>query len=184
MGRVMTSPAAALARFRRDRSGMAAVEFAIIAFVMVWLYFGAVEFSDAFTVNRKLTIATSATADLVSQSEGMNTTEMTNIFDAASAIVAPYAAAPLKVVVSHVNIDVNGTAKVDWSKTKNGTERAVGSTVALPPQIAIANSGVVMAEASYDYTSILGMFINKPIVLTETFYLRPRSGNAVPWVGP
>jgi hypothetical protein len=38
-----------------------------------------------------------------------------------------------------------------------------------------------MAEAAYEYTSILGMFIDMPITLTETFYLRPRIGEWVEW---
>lgn len=170
-----------LARLKRDPAGTSAIEFALVLPLMVILYFGAVEFSDALTVNRKLTRATSASADLVAQAETIDADEMANIFDAAKAIISPYQSDPMALVISSIRIDENGQAKVDWSKTDGGTERAVGSTVSLPADIAVPETSLIMAEAAYEYTSILGMFIDMPITLTETFYLRPRIGEWVTW---
>ena len=44
--------------------------------------------------------------------------------------------------MSAVNIDTNGVAKVAWSDTLNGTQRAVGSTVTLPAALNVANTTV------------------------------------------
>ena len=49
-------------------------------------------------------------------------------------------------------IDANGVAKVVWSKTKNGTARAVNSTVTLPTALNVASTSLIWAEAQYAYT--------------------------------
>ena len=50
-----------------DRSGLAAVEFAMIFPIMVVMYFGVVEFSSAIAVDRKATQVARTLADLTSQ---------------------------------------------------------------------------------------------------------------------
>jgi hypothetical protein len=44
-------------------------------------------------------------------------------------VVSPFATNQLKVTVTAVTIDANGIAKVAWSDTLNGTQRAVELTV-------------------------------------------------------
>ena len=77
---------------------------------------------------------------------------MTNILAATTGVIVPYADGKLKIVVSSVTIDNNGVAKVAWSDTKNGTARAVGSTVTLPAALNVANTSLIWAESQYAYT--------------------------------
>ncbi|MAC38359.1 MAG: pilus assembly protein TadE, partial [Oceanicaulis sp.] len=56
-----------LHRFWRDCRGLSAVEFALIAPVMILLYLGAVDLSLVLSIDRKVTSAASALADLVAQ---------------------------------------------------------------------------------------------------------------------
>ena len=51
-----------------DRSGLAAVEFAMVFPIMVVMYFGVVEFSSAIAVDRKATQVARTLSDLTSQS--------------------------------------------------------------------------------------------------------------------
>ena len=52
-----------------DRSGLAAVEFAMVFPIMVALYFGVVEISSAISVDRKATQVARTLSDLTSQSQ-------------------------------------------------------------------------------------------------------------------
>mgnify|MGYP003646956097 FL=1 len=79
-----------LKRLSGDQGGVSAVEFALIAPVMVLFYLGMMEISLALSVDRKVTSAASALADLVAQDDVITDSEMASILDAGAAIIAPY----------------------------------------------------------------------------------------------
>ena len=110
----------ALGRFAGDRRGVSAVEFALLAPLMISLYLGSVEVSDGVIADRKVTLTAAALANLTAQVATISTSDMTNILDASSAIIAPYSAGNLKMTVTCVNIDANKKATVKWSVTRNG----------------------------------------------------------------
>jgi len=60
--------------------------------------------SVAISADRKVTLTTRTVADLVSQVASINNAEMLNSLNAASAVMAPYPVAKLKVVVTSVAI--------------------------------------------------------------------------------
>ena len=115
---------------------------------MVTLYLGGVEVSQAVAIDRKMTLVARSLGDLVAQATNVTSADMTNILAAATAVVAPYSDTKLKVVVSSVKIDAQDVAKIAWSDTKNGTARAVGSTVTLPAALNTANSSLIWAETA------------------------------------
>ena len=104
-----------LKKLGRDRRGVSAVEFALIAPAMVASYFGMAEITQALLAERKAAHAASAIGDLVSQSASVSSADVTDIFAIASTIMAPYATTTLKMRVSSVTADSGGTPKVDWS---------------------------------------------------------------------
>ena len=53
-----------LRRFGRDRRGASAIEFALIAPLMLGLYIGCVEISDGVAADRKVTLTAGALANL------------------------------------------------------------------------------------------------------------------------
>ncbi len=164
----------AFARIARDVRAVSAVEFALILPLMVTLFLGGTELSQGISVKRKMVLANRTVADLVSQDSSITNAEMTSIFSASAAVVAPYAAANLKLVVSGVNIDAGGVAKVAWSDPYQATARTVGSTVTLPAGLNIPSTWLVFAEATYNYTPPVGYTIVGTLALTDTMYLRPR----------
>ena len=168
-----------LRRFARDKRGVSAVEFAMLLPLMVTLYLGGVEVSQGVSIDRKVTLVARSLSDLVAQSTSVNATDMTNILNAATAVVAPYTDTKLKVTVTSVSIDNAGIAKVAWSKTKNGTARAVNSTVTLPAALNIANTSLIWAEAEYAYTPTIGYVISGTLNLKDQIYMRPRLSDSV-----
>jgi Flp pilus assembly protein TadG len=173
-----TSILGKLARFTRDRRGVSAVEFAFIAPVMIGLYLGCVEVSDGVAADRKVSLIAAALANLSAQVSTISTSEMTNILDASSAIVAPYSASKLKMTVSCIKIDSStGVAKVQWSATRNGTARAAGSVYSFTSSnnaLAVKGSWLLLGEVSYAYTPIVGYTITGTVTLSDMMFMNPR----------
>jgi Flp pilus assembly protein TadG len=164
---------------RRDQKGVSAVEFAMILPLMLTLYLGAVELSQGVAIHRKVTLTARTVADLASQVTSINNADMTNMLNATSAVVAPFDASKLKVVVSAVTIDNNGTAKVVWSDTRNGTARGVGSTVTLPTALNVNNTTLIWSEVTYAYRPTIGYVITGTLNLADQIYMRPRLSDTV-----
>lgn len=169
----------AIARIADDRRGAAAVEFALITPAILAIFFGTAELSQAVAVDRKVTITARSLSDLVAQSTSISDTDMTNIFNATSSILTPYAASPLTAKVSAVNIDASGNATVGWSSALNTTARATGSAVTIPTALRIANTQLIWSEISYGYTSPVSQFITGTMTLTDQFFARPRQSSTI-----
>jgi Flp pilus assembly protein TadG len=168
-----------IARFLHNCRGVSAVEFALLLPLMVTLYLGTVEISQGVGIDRKVTLVTRTVADLASQVSSINNSDMTNMLTASSAVIAPYDATKLKVVVSAVSVDGTGVAKVAWSDTLNGTKRTVGSTLTLPTALNVNNTQLILSEVTYDYTPTIGYVISGTLTLAGKIYMRPRLSDTV-----
>jgi Flp pilus assembly protein TadG len=168
-----------VAGFANDQRGVSAVEFAMLLPLMITLYLGSVEISQGVGIDRKVTLTSRTVGDLASQVSSISNSDMTNLLNAASAVVVPYDLSKLKVTVSEVTIDANGAATIIWSDTLNGTKRTVGSTVTLPTALAVANTSLIWSEASYDYKPTIGYVITGTLTLSDQIYMRPRLSNDV-----
>jgi Flp pilus assembly protein TadG len=168
-----------LARFRADRSGMSAVEFAMLLPLMMTLYLGSAEISQGISIDRKVTLTARALADLASQPTSITNADMTNILNAAASIVAPYPVSKLTATVSEIKIDSNGKATVTWSDTLNGTARSVGQVVTLPSALAVPNTALILGEVQYSYTPAIGYVVTGTLTLKDQMYMRPRQAAEV-----
>lgn len=166
-----------LGRFSRDRRGVSAVEFAFVAPLLITLYLGCVQVSDGVSVDRKVTLTAAALANLSAQVTTITTSDMTNILDASSAIIAPYAANNLAITITCISIDANKNAKVKWSETRNGVKKTPGTPYTFTSSTAalnVANTQLLLAEASYSYTPIVGNAITGTLTLSDQMFMSPR----------
>lgn len=166
-------------RFRQEQSGLSALEFALILPIMMLLFFGTVELGDGLTINRKVTHVTSSLGDLVTQSRTITNADMKNILDAAAAVMTPYPAGQLKIVVTGVSIDATGKATVAWSDARNATALAKNTTVEVPAAMKTPNTFLVMAKVTYTFTPTIGYIMSGTFDLKDEFYLRPRLSDVV-----
>jgi Flp pilus assembly protein TadG len=166
-----------IARIARDQRGVSAIEFALVAPLMVGLYLGCVEIADGVSVDRKVTMTAAALANLSAQVTTISATDMTNMFDASTAIITPYDATKLKVTLTCLKIDSTGKANVAWSATRNGTAYAAGSTYTFGSNnaaLAVPNSWLLLGEASYAYTPTVGYTITGTLTLSDKMFMSPR----------
>jgi Flp pilus assembly protein TadG len=163
-------------RLVRDNRALSAVEFALILPVMLTLFLGGTEITQGITIKRKTTIATRTIADLVAQGTNIDNAEMASIFAATGAVLSPYPAANLKMVISNIAIDANNNASIVWSDGYNGgVARTVGSSVTLPAGLdAYPNTSLIWAEAEYTYTPTIGYVVTGSLGLKDKVYLRSR----------
>jgi Flp pilus assembly protein TadG len=147
--------------------------------LMVTMYLGVVEVSRGVAIDRKVTLTTRTMADLASRVTSINNADMSSLLNASSAVIAPYQAAPLKIVLSAVTIDANSVAKVAWSDTLNGSARSVGATVTLPSVLVVPNTTLIWSEVTYTYNPTFGYVLTGNLNLSDQIYMRPRLSDTI-----
>ena len=176
------SLAKALRQLAKGREASAAVEFALVLPIMLTMYLGSMELGQAFSVDQRITIIAGTVGDLVARADGsISGTTLDSYFQAAQAIVGPFSTTGLKQVVTVVHVDNAGVTNVEWSKGYNGgSPKATGVAYPGPNAIPTAmlaishNSIVVVSEATYAYTPLLGLFFKQPFNLDHQNFYLPR----------
>tara|TARA_R110002110_G_scaffold338508_2_gene548963 strand:+ start:5533 stop:6153 length:621 start_codon:yes stop_codon:yes gene_type:complete len=169
-------------RYLSDASGMVAVELALLIPVMLTLYFGTIETTNAMTAARRVTNVASTAADLTAQAASVDASDINDIFSASTAILAPFPTNVVKITITSVVASSSNASstKVSWSKSYGGASaRSVNSSVTLPTGLTTAGSSVIMVEVAYTYSSPIATFITGPIVMSEIAYLKPRRSTEV-----
>jgi Flp pilus assembly protein TadG len=184
------------ARMVRDRRGVAAVEFAFIAPVMLVMFFGTVEVSSAIAIKRNVTNMARTISDLTSQAAVVTDTDFTNFFAASNGIMMPYDATPVAMTVSLLYVDPSsGNVRVEWSKGYNTAALTPGVAPPVPTPIGLisrdssnkvlANQYLIYSHVTYAYTNATLVVLKSTINFSDDAYTRPRQTTCVfyPTVG-
>ena len=163
-----------LRKLRAAKGGMAAVEFALFVPALLALVFGAIEVTNVLIVKADTTNIASTAADLVAQESSVSNADMTNVFNALTALIFPYSASGAKIVITSVVDDGHGGGKVAWSDAYNGTPRSAGSAVSVPTGLITTGGSVVLSEVTYAYSSPSTYLVKLPVTMTNNFYSHPR----------
>jgi hypothetical protein len=170
-------------RFGHASEGVAAVEFALILPLLLFLYIGTMEASSLIIMDRRVQTVAGTLGDLVARSnKEITTAELNNYFTAASWLVQSDTAASLDQIVSSVHVKPDGGTEVMWSKKyPSGNGHPVKSAYELPKAITDIAKGsyVIVAEASTPYTPLLGMVYKEPINLYRENFFMPRFGTEI-----
>ena len=162
---------------RGDERGVTLVEFALVLPVMIVIFIGLVEFSEAFTVARKLSGAAGTVSDLVAQESSVTNASLNDIEQVAGELMQPYSDTPLNVVIVSVVADENNATTVAWSYPAGAY--AVGTPYTLPQAgLTEAGSSLIVTEASYNFTPTVSRFLGT-FLLNERAFFRPRFSQAV-----
>ena len=192
MSRIWLRARLSVASLLRDRSAIAATEFALIVPIMLVMFFGTVELSSGVAVARKVTLVARTLSDLTSQAgPPVDDNYLKNVFTASIAILPPYPAAPTKAQLSEIYIDSNKIATIQWSKaatigsgattaTLANSTRNAGDIVTVPPDLSVAKTYLIFSETSYLYTPTVGYVMGMSgVTLSDSAYTRPRQVNCV-----
>ena len=153
MSRMTAIRIAALRRgaraFLADAKGLAAIELALILPIALMLMSLVVFGGQAYSVQRKVTLAATTVANIFAQANNINTStitaaELNQILAYPNLILYPYDGSTAAVVVSQLlvttsNGTATGTVCGSWANA-NGTARTMGQQVSVDPSIASAFS--------------------------------------------
>ncbi|HEY9056575.1 MAG TPA: TadE/TadG family type IV pilus assembly protein [Aurantimonas sp.] len=173
----------ALHAFVSNRSGVAALEFALILPVMLLLYLGGFEASKALDASRKVETTAETVGNLVARNRVMNQTAIDNIFNISSAVMAPFSPDGLQIVVTTVTVDEKGQGTIDWSQASSGTALTAGAPYPVPSKLDFgATSYLVVADVTYDYQPLLDYTKSfSGIKIKKSYTFRPRISKSIVW---
>lgn len=168
-----------LTAFIRNRQGLAAIEFALLLPVMLLLYLGAFEITQAIAIKRLVTLTASTVANVVTQYASISASaQMPDILAASQTVMSPYPAGDTTVVVSCIAVDGSGNATVSWSQSSPaGNARTTGAKMTLPSALDTPNSYVILGETSFAYTPTIDYLHLGTTTLYSSVYMLPRSSS-------
>lgn len=169
----------ATGRFRDDRSGIAAVEFALILPLMLLIYLGGLDAMRMVRAADKAENASKTTADLTAQEQTGSpnpASDVATILGAATVAAAPFNGPALQITVSAVDLKVVNnvccTATVNWSVTQGGTLRPCSTTLRpISPPTAWAIDTIPAAIATQTTPPANGIATySTAVIVTDVFY--------------
>lgn len=170
-----------------DRSGVGAIEFAILFPILVMLYIGAFEITVGLSVSKRAARAAGSVADIVTQQQGVTKTSLQQITTVANAIFAPYNTSQMQVKLTGITMDASANAKVLWSwgnSTTSAPYAANSAVTGVPADMQKASSFLVRAELSIPYQ----LFAFSPaflpgnlqtLTIQRTYYYRQRQNDSI-----
>jgi Flp pilus assembly protein TadG len=195
--------------FLANAKGLAAVELALILPIALMLMSLVVFGGQAYSVQRRVTLAATTVANIFAQANNINTStitvaELNQILAYPNLILFPYNGSTASVVVSQLLVTTSsgtatGTVCGSWPNA-NGTARAVGSQISVDPSIASAfsTSGtnnnpacgsipantvptnyVVLGEVSYPFQPTGIYFSVGPMTLHDSIIMIPRVASPI-----
>jgi len=163
-------------RFSKNEDGIAAIEFAFIAPVMLFMYFGMAEVATAISVDRNVSHSANVAGDLTTQSQTVSAAEMTEIMIATIMVMGiPQSEYnQVQIEISSYGRDSSNTVVNRGKATLNGAFPTTFDASTLDTRILSNTSGVVVARVNYLYEPLKLRYMPDDFNLSETFMLKPR----------
>jgi Flp pilus assembly protein TadG len=162
--------------WRRCERGAAAIEFALVAPLMIVFHLGAVEVVQSWEAHRRIAHVAGALADLTAQEQTVSAADLTDILAAGALLVTPFSSNQLGERITSFTADSNGTVQQDWSVSQNWTLAGAPSA---PAGYLQANESMIVADASYSFTALFGIVLPASLTMQKHAYLRPRISTQV-----
>lgn len=152
-----------LKRLASDDRGVSAVEFALVAPVMILFYAGMVDLCQGYMALKRTSHVAAAAADLASQSTVLTAAEVDGLFQAGPSIMAPFDSGSLEQRISSVTRVSSTKYQVDWSRSSRSTGALSGDLAVadaeVPADMLANGESVIIAEAAYTYNSPFERFL-------------------------
>ncbi|HEX4160273.1 MAG TPA: TadE/TadG family type IV pilus assembly protein [Rhizomicrobium sp.] len=169
-------------RIRRSVSGVASIEFAFIAPLLAVLFLGTIQVCSVLACYQKLSNLAANVSDVIAMASSVNSTDISNAYNAGNAILYPFPSTTATIVISSVTYSsATGLDTVAWSRAQNGTPLQQGAVVNIPTGVIANTNGAsaILVTVSYSYTPPIGNFFMGGIQMSDISYSRPRQSLSV-----
>lgn len=179
-------------RFHEDESGIAAMEFAIIAPVIIGVYLGLAELSMILDINRSISHSASVAADLATQVTKLEEGDTEDLISATLQVANISDTSSYVLHMESFERDGSGNVvSLGEVYYNEGAKSALPSVdvSSLNTDMLDQNSGIVVARVAFNY-SPMGFtkttpgregdsYLSGVVTLNETFLLKPRRSSVV-----
>ncbi|MBP0440559.1 pilus assembly protein [Tianweitania sediminis] len=183
--------------FLHDKRGVAAIEFAFIAPILLCMYLVTMEVSQGIEANKKLGRAGSMVGDLIAQQPEITRSEVQAIMRIGDSLLQPYNRSQPIINVTAIRISDETTPKatVAWSRKMAGGSFTAGlaknATVTVPAALRTPNTFLIRVDSGLAYEPVITYTAGQKqalglqaafdgISMNETYYLRPRMSAEIP----
>ena len=176
MSKVAQSP---FGKMLSNHEGVAAIEFALVAPIMIFFYFGMTEITMAISADRKVAHTASVVGDLATQVTEINKAELESILTAALIVVDADTNTSSKLGVELISYELDGSnSVVEVGYAKMGPISGTAFDTAKVKDMMTTTSGAVVARVNFEYQPVTMSYVQK-MTLSETFILKPRKSASV-----
>lgn len=165
-----------------NEKGVSAVEFALIAPVLVLVYFGCIELSLLMRADRRVTATAASLGDLTARLISVSDQDMQELYNAANVMMQPYSANVARMRITSVVDNGDGQTRVAWSDGFNIDPYTANTTITVPAGLVPSPGSVIVSEVEFDYESRVGFVLDASRTVKDVFYLRPRRVTSIPRV--
>lgn len=186
-----------LRRFRSDRRGVAALEFALIVPLLLMLYLVTMEIAQAIDTNRRVGRLGHLVADLVTQQQEMDKIDLEGILKIGEATLQPYNRSSPSITITAIEVtnETSPKVKVVWSRKLVDRLFSAGlpkdNVTKIPDELKIPGTFLIRAESELAYKPVITWAAeSKPVLglasafdniaMKEVYYLRPRMSTTIP----
>lgn len=145
-----------LEKLFRQKDGVGAVEFALIAPMLLVVYLVAFELTIAMSVAKKASMAGSTIGDLISREEKLNKEFLATSTDVSKAMFVPYPSNKLAIKITGIKVNDKKEASIVWSwSSAGGVPYVAGTTPIVPSEFRTPDVFLVRTELSVSHELLM-----------------------------
>jgi Flp pilus assembly protein TadG len=173
-----------------DRSGVVAIEFALILPIMLIIFFGSYEAANLVLAYMKLEDAAETAADLVAQATVATTwqsADFTGFTNAVEQVLSPLPTSGTQLKIAYASVTYStGSPVIDWHYEFNSATALTIANISASQNLANlgnetngSTDSVIVVQLTYAYTSSSSHVLGSSYTLSEIAFNRPRYTNCV-----
>ncbi|MBO9122842.1 MULTISPECIES: TadE/TadG family type IV pilus assembly protein [unclassified Rhizobium] len=168
----------AFSRLIRERSGASAIEFALLAPILLFFFLASITVFDMYRTYQNIVQANGIVADVISRQTSIDNTFVSNLYSVFTHL-QQNSTAPIALRISSIK-KTAGVYKLDWTK-ESGTAGLLKAQVlssSTLPQLTDGDS-VIYVEGAARYTAMTSIMGFGSMTFAETAFSRPRFIGAI-----
>jgi len=162
--------------------GSGAIEFAILAPVLLILATGCVGLAQLIRARTDVQKAAQTMAQLIATQTSVSTAAVGDFCQGARDELSPFPTAGLQLSVASVTrATTSGSAGVDWNDTSCGGGAAIPAPATLAAGlVTAAGDSAIVVQANYAFHNPLALVLPSVFSITTVAFARPRGNTTVP----